>query len=55
LPEWAPERAAKALAPALDRLVELLLPVAMFAHEWDLPEGQTLARGLALERRDKDA
>jgi hypothetical protein len=52
LPDWTAGRAAEILAGELARLVDLLLPVATFAHEWDLADGQTLARGLALDRRE---
>jgi hypothetical protein len=38
-------------ARALERLAELLLPVATVAHQWGLGEAATLARGLALEDR----
>jgi hypothetical protein len=55
LPDWTPQRAREVLAPALARLVDLLLPVAIFAHEWDLAESQTLARGLVLENRENRA
>jgi len=51
-PEWAPEQAKKILAEKLERLFELLLPVAQFAHEWDLAESLMLAHGLALECRE---
>src|SRR5262249_19129683 len=49
-PDWTAERAEQLLAAEVARLFELLLPVATFAHEWDLAEGQTLAHGLALEQ-----
>jgi hypothetical protein len=39
-------------AAAAGRLAELLLPLVAVACERDLPEADTLARGLALERRD---
>jgi hypothetical protein len=51
LPAWVAERAGEVLAAESARLFHVLLPVATVAHEWDLAEGQTLARGLALERR----
>jgi hypothetical protein len=34
-----------------ERLVELLLPVLIVTHDWNLSEAGTIARGLALERR----
>jgi hypothetical protein len=52
LPDWTTERAEQVLAREVAHLFELLLPVAMFAHEWDLAERQTLAHGLALESRE---
>jgi hypothetical protein len=47
--------AGEVLAAELSRLVDLLLPVVHFAHEWNLAEGPTLARGLALQRRGEDS
>jgi hypothetical protein len=49
-------RAAADVAPdgpagALQRLVELLLPVVVLAHQWGLSEAATFARGLALADR----
>jgi hypothetical protein len=55
LPDWAPDRAVALLAVELTRVIELLLPVATVAFEWDLADGYTLARGLALERREDGA
>ena len=34
-----------------NRLVDLLVPVLIFAQKWDLQEARVMARGLALERR----
>jgi len=52
LPEWTGDRCKKMLAPKLALLFDLLLPVATFAHEWELADSKMLARGLALDRRD---
>jgi hypothetical protein len=40
------------LTAGVASLIELMLPVVTLAHDWNLAEGQTLARGLALERRE---
>lgn len=39
---------------ALDKVFELIAPVALIAHEWSLGDAETLTRGLALVRRDPD-
>jgi hypothetical protein len=36
------------LADCLNRLLDLLLPIAIVAHEWHLHDGETLAFGMAL-------
>jgi hypothetical protein len=48
---WTAEKAEQLLTPEVVRLFELLLPVAIFTHEWDLSDSQTIAHGLALESR----
>jgi hypothetical protein len=49
----AEQRATGAFDPqALDKLVEILLPVVQIAHDWRLNESVLLARGLALELRE---
>jgi hypothetical protein len=52
LPDGVAEPLEQVLAAALDWLFAMMLPVAEFAHQWDLAEAQALAHGLALERRD---
>jgi hypothetical protein len=39
------------LVACLDELFGLLLPLVVIAHEWNLQDSTTLARGMALERR----
>jgi hypothetical protein len=39
------------LIAAVERLAEMLLLIAIMAHEWNLHDAETLAFALALERR----
>lgn len=43
------------LAGSFNRLVELLLPAVIVAHEWDLQEAEVLACGLALVQHASSA
>jgi hypothetical protein len=43
------ERNGHAVGSLLERLIEVLLPVASFALDWNLAEADTFAHGLALE------
>jgi hypothetical protein len=42
-------------ASVFERLVEVIMPAAQLAHEWNLTEAAVLARGLALVPRDGPA
>jgi hypothetical protein len=43
------------LTTAFNRLLELLLPVVLVAHEWNLQEADVLIRGMALVPRTRPA
>jgi hypothetical protein len=47
----APLESAEGVTGSFDRLLELLLPVVIVAHEWNLQEAEVLACGMALVPR----
>ncbi len=47
------DTAGSGVSTLIERVFDRLLPVAVFAHEWELADRSVFARGLALEKRVK--